>query len=225
MFALVALIVGGVAAYAIVHGVRGLNAAGSGSTSTAAPVGKPPAPTTPATPRQGGKGMSRLERIAELSAKTPRTTDEQAELQRLAREEIAWREQRRATESKLPVYPVGMEATFGGKWIKILKAWQNGGTGPWSYQIDAKLGMFLGLGDGQHTLTETEIRSRLTDALGAMGAGQAYARGLNIVRNRVGGLVESATQDPKTGEWHYTLKGWGAAPIAQSELTAAMRAA
>ena len=221
MFTLVALIVGGVAAYAIVHGVRGLSAAGSGITSTAAPVGKPPAP---ATPRQGGKGMSRLERIAELSAKTPRTTDEQAELQRLAREEIAWREQRRATESKLPVYPVGMRALFGKRDATITGATQDA-AGVWHYTIDLKSGEFLNLGSGTYTKTEAEVRAVIADQLGALAAGQAFPKGIKVYRNGVGGVIQSSTQDAKTGEWYYMIGGWGGNPIAQSELTAAMRAA
>ena len=229
MFTLAALIIGGVAAFAIVRAVRGaVNAAGSGSTSTAGPVGRPPAPVAAPT-NQGGRttmkqGQSKMQRIVELQAlikadgstgKTA-TKAEQTELATLARDVSA--------ELKLPVYPIGMEARFADKWVKILNAWQNGGAGPWSYQIDAKLGMLFGVGDGTHTVTETEIRSRLSDALGAMGPGQAYPRGIQIARNRVGGLVESATQDPKTGEWTYGIRGWPA-PVAQSELTAAMRAA
>jgi len=170
------------------------------------------------------QGQSKMQRIVELqalikadgSAGKTETKAEQTELSTLARDVSA--------ELKLPVYPIGMEARFADKWVKILNAWQNGGAGPWSYQIDAKLGMLFGVGDGTHTVTETEIRSRLSDALGAMGPGQAYPRGIQIARNRVGGIVESAAQDPKTGEWTYGIRGWPA-PVAQSELTAAMRAA
>jgi hypothetical protein len=186
-----------------------------------------PAPTASASSpasTQGGQSMSKLQRIMELqvvvkgdsSAGKTATKAEQAELQRLAAEVAA--------ELKQPAYPLGMEATFSGKWVKILKAWQVDGKGPWSYQIDAKLGLFMGLGDGTHTVTEEEIRQRLTDALGPMAPGQAYARGVTVMRNGKGGLIQTVTQDPRTGEFCYQLQGWPNA-VAQSELTAIMRAA
>lgn len=115
---------------------------------------------------------------------------------------------RKAAEEKAangPSYPVGLEASFGGKHIKILNAWQ--ANGQWTYQIDAKLGMFLGVGDGTHTLTESEIRKYLTDATGPMAPEQKYAAGITVYRNGQGGLVTKAEKNP-AGVWQYSISGW-----------------
>jgi len=271
MLAILALLVGGVTAYALVRGVgerssadvvqaapvaemtfepevithspeflaREKEAAKAAPVVKATPIAKPaqpsaakpmpvapkPAPPAPkpAAPTQGGKSMSKLQRIMELqdvikgdsSAGKTKTKAEQTELQKLASDVAA--------ELKQPVYPPGMRAQFGKRDATIMGATQDA-QGVWHYTIDLKSGEFLGLGSGTYNKTEAEVRAAISSELGAMGTGQSFPRGITVMRNGKGGTIQSASQDPKTGEWQYQITGWPNA-VAQSELTATMRAA
>ena len=145
------------------------------------------------------------------------------ELKKLAQEEQAALKAAAAPAAPQPTYPVGLEATFGGKWVKILQAWQTAPGGPWSYAVDAKLGMLFGVGDGKHTLTEAEVRGRLAEALGAFPPGQAYPAGLTVYRHGQGGVIERVAPGG-AGGFTDTVRGWPNA-VSQDELQAILRRA
>lgn len=194
-----------------------------------APQGKMAAAAPTAAPAQGGTTMaSRQARIAELLGLVKAEADpgkKQAlvdELRRLAQEEQAALQAAAAPTAPQPTYPIGLEASFGDKWVKILEAWRVP-DGSWSYAVDARLGMLFGLGDGKHTLTEAEIRGRLAEALGPLQPGQAFPRGIKIYRNGQGGLVTGASPGAG-GAWTYQLQGWPNA-VTQAELQAILRRA
>jgi hypothetical protein len=154
--------------------------------------------------------------VAAASGTAQKTAALKNELAERAQAEQAAKKAAEAAAAKGPMYPVGLEATFGGKWVKIIQAWQEKAGGPWSYAIMAKLGMAFGLGDGKHTQTEAEIRSRIAGALGAMAPGQFYPAGLQVFRNGQGGLIEKVTKNAD-GTFSYQLRGWPNT-VTQSEL-------
>ena len=194
-----------------------------------APQGKMAAAAPTTAPAQGGTTMAnRQARIAELlglvkaEADAGRKRALQDELVKLAKEEQAALQAAAAPTAPQPTYPIGLEASFGDKWVKILEAWRVP-DGSWSYAVDARLGMLFGLGDGKHTLTEAEIRGRLAEALGPLQPGQAFPRGIKLYRNGQGGLVTGASPGPG-GAWTYALQGWPNA-VTQAELQAILRRA
>jgi hypothetical protein len=202
------------------------------ATVVAKPITVKPATSkkpAPVAPTQGGPKMTqRQQRITDLLGLVKAEKDAarlgvlKAELVKLAQEESA--AIKAVPAAPQPTYPIGMEASFGGKWVKILKAWQTSAGGPWTYQVDAKLGMLFNVGNGTHTQTEAEIRSRLADALGSMGQGQAFPRGIVIYRNGQGGQVVAVSSPGASGEWGYSIQGWPN-PVSQSELQAILRRA
>ena len=159
---------------------------------------------------------------ADTSEGKSATKAEQEELRKLALEEKAALVAAQTPAKPQPIYPIGLEASFGGKWVKILNAWQDAG-GRWFYQVDAKLGLPFGMADGEHTLSQDDIRAKLIDALGAMAPTQAYPRGISIFRNGKGGLVESAAPGP-AGEYVYNLRGWPNA-VGEGQMLAILRQA
>jgi len=142
------------------------------------------------------------------------------ELKRLADEERA--ALTAPPKAPTPWYMPGLEAKFGSKQAKVLRAWQ-GGNGVWFYAVDAKLGMPFGLGDGEHTLSQVELREKLAGELGTLMPQQAFPRGVTIFRGGKGGFVVSATVNAQ-GEYVYQLQGWPNA-VTQTELLAILRQA
>lgn len=159
--------------------------------------------------------------VAEKDAK--RALALKAELAKLAQAEIDARKAAAAEAAKVPqpMYPVGLEARFGSRRATITGAKQ-GADGAWEYTVDLKAGMPLDLGDGTYNLSEAELRQRVAEELGPVAAGQAYPKGILIMRRGRGGLVE--TVEAKDGGFSYQLRGWPT-PVTQVELQELLRGA
>ena len=161
---------------------------------------------------------TRQKEIADLQASLEGVADKEQrqvllnKLAALAAAELAERK-------NAPPYPVGLTASFGGKVVRITKAWQAGGA--WMFTVDAKLGMLFGLGDGMHDLTEAELRGHLESALGVMAPTQLYPVGIYLMCCGNGGVITGVSQD-STGRFCYTLKGWPQ-QVTQVDLQAMLR--
>jgi len=114
-----------------------------------------------------------------------------------------------------PLYPEGLQASFGGKTATVLTAFYDTTRTPatWIYDVRIEpvpvVGSYVWAGK-----TEVEIKDELARQLGTP-VGPAYPPGLTVMRNGKGGLVQIAVLDGD--HWWYELKGWGS-PITEPEL-------
>jgi len=117
---------------------------------------------------------------------------------------------KKAAEDKAaagPTYPEGLTATYEGKSATITDARKNG-NGEWSYAVDVRAGMPFEIGDGVYQLSETDLRKEMVERFNAtLAPGQAFAAGMEVVRNRVGGLIDRVSRDA-TGSFQYQVRGW-----------------
>jgi hypothetical protein len=114
-----------------------------------------------------------------------------------------------------PMYPQGLVVKFGKRTATIARAVKNG-HGEWFYTIDLLAGELLELGDGMYELTESEMRTKVQEEVGAVQPGQAFAAGMSVSRHGVGGLVERVSRDA-SGQFAYQLQGWPRV-VSQAEL-------
>jgi len=117
----------------------------------------------------------------------------------------------------LPRYPVGLELRFAGKRAVVKKAWQDG-QGGWHFLVDVDAGMPFGIGNMKDkAVSEQFVRDTLANQLKqTLAPDQAFPSGVEVYRNRKGGLIEKA-EKLGAGIWVYTVRGWGA-PITQGQL-------
>jgi len=229
MGVLVKLLVGGVVVGGGIYLVSRTTASASAS----------PAPPAGPTPQGGGGGvMSRMEAIQQLQrdlaaerAKTPVDAAKVARLERALGELAAAELQARGVTAPAapaaaapvqtsapppvahlaPLYPEGTQASWGGYTGTIKQAWRDD-LNRWCYTV--VVGPIPVLGTTEIVRDEQGLKDELADRLG-QPKGPAYPRGLNVVRNGKGGLVESAVLEG--GVWTYRLRGWNE-PIGERAL-------
>lgn len=116
-----------------------------------------------------------------------------------------------------PHYPVDATAAFNGNSATITEAHQDA-RGEWQFTVDLS-GTPLGIYDGPHETSETDLRQQLGEQLGQpLAPGQWYAPGMSISCRGRGGLVEQVAK-AVDGQFIYLVRGLPT-PVSQLEFLA-----